>query len=280
MAAMESLDEDTRIIYDGVRAPHVIPSAKVDLRCGGIPNCAAFLLIISAASEHHHEVTIYIGLSFFFFGLFIDRPNLTQQSFFLRNVRRPLRKYVGMEFVDVKISLYKLSLKFTKIQILPVDSPVFQGLFAALFPSAIVRRYDASDEYPRSKISIEKLNVQIRMRLTGSHGGHTGASTTLYLWIKQCMRPIISVELSGVTLEVEKAYLAPHSPPEFVADAQDSLPSAISPSFDVGPEIPVFDDRYYMDFLSSDELRDADKVTFWIERWSECICCFIILSRP
>jgi hypothetical protein len=66
MAAMESLDEDRRIIYDGVRAPHNIPSAKVDLRCGGIPGCAACLLIISAASEHNHEVTMYIGLSFFF----------------------------------------------------------------------------------------------------------------------------------------------------------------------------------------------------------------------
>jgi hypothetical protein len=60
MAAMESLDEDRRIIYDGVRAPHDIPSAKVDLRCGGIPDCAAFLLIISAASKHDHEVRIYI----------------------------------------------------------------------------------------------------------------------------------------------------------------------------------------------------------------------------
>jgi hypothetical protein len=272
------LDEDRRIIFDGGCAPHDILSAKVDLRCGGIPDCAASLLDISAVSEHNHEVRICLGVSSF--SLACSSTDLAQPPLFLRNVRRPLRKYAGMEFVDVKISLYKLSLKFTKIEILPVESPVFQGLFAALFPSAVIRRYDASDEYPTSKISIEKLNVRIRMRLTGSHGGQTGASTTVYLWIKQCMRPIISVELSGVTLEVEKAYLAPRSPLEFVADAQYPLPYAIPPSVDVGPEIPVFDDRYCMDFLSSDELRDADMVTFWIERWSECICYFIILCRP
>jgi hypothetical protein len=170
------------------------------------------------------------------------------------NVRRPLRKYAGMEFVDVKISLYKFSFNLTKIEILPVESPIFRGLFASLFPSAIVQRYVSSDEYPTSKILIKELKVQIRMQ--------------------NIVCPIICVELRGVTMEVEKAYLAPRPPPEFVADAQDSLPSAIPPSDDIGPEIPIFDDRIVLDFLRGDELRDADTVTFWMERWSECTYCF------
>ena len=130
---------------------------------------------------------------------------------------------------------------------------MFQGLFASLFPSAIVERYDTSDEFPTSKISIKELKVQIR--------------------IQHILRPIVCVKLRGVTLEVEKAYLA-RPPPEFVADAQDSLPSAIPPSVDIGPEIPIFDDRIVLDFLRGEELRDADTVTFWIERWSECTCRF------
>lgn len=184
-----------------------------------------------------------------------------------------------MEFDDVKLSIYNLSLKFTHIVILPVESPVLQGIFAALFPSAFVKKYDASDDYPTSKIAIETLRVRIRMRLNGSRGEHVGKSTPSNLWRR--MRPMISVELRGVTLEVEKAYLAPPPPPEFSSEAQDSLPSAISPSDNVGPEIPVFDDGYLLDFLRGDESRDADIVTFLIERWSEYTCfCHNHLSRP
>lgn len=172
-----------------------------------------------------------------------------------------------MEFVDVKISIYNLSLKFTHIEILPVESPIFQGIFAALFPSAFVKKYDASDDHPTSKIAIEKLRVRIRMKLNGSPDVHVGTSIASYLW--QRMRPMISVELSGVTLEVEKAYLAPHPSAEYFSEAQDSLPSAILPSVDVGPRIPVFDDGYVLDFLRGGESRDADRVTFYIERWSE-----------
>jgi len=58
MATMESLDEERRIIFDGGRAPHGILSSKLDLRCGGVPDCAADVLDISAVSQDNHEVKI------------------------------------------------------------------------------------------------------------------------------------------------------------------------------------------------------------------------------
>lgn len=181
-----------------------------------------------------------------------------------------------MEFVDFNISVIKLSLTFTKIELLPVESPILRGLFSSLFPSAIVQRYESSDEYPASKLSIEKLKVGLRMRrsVVATHDGHAGTMKTLSrwsntLWNAMLQRPILSIKLVGVILEVEKAYIAPHPPPEIHTTAHDSLPFAVSTSDNAGPEIPTYDQDCVLDFLRVDEVRDAEGVTFWMDRWSE-----------
>ena len=184
-----------------------------------------------------------------------------------------------MEFGDLKISIHKLSLKITKIQILPVESPIFKGIFAALFPSSIVQNYEVSDEYPPSKISIQKLSIGLRIRsFVGRHDEWDScnmlkriAILTNQLFNTIFQLPIISIKLSGVTVEVEKAYIAPcPSEAEFCTTGRGgSFPSAVPlPSNDrVGPGIPRFDQDYILEFLKEDEIRDANGVTFWIERW-------------
>ena len=187
-----------------------------------------------------------------------------------------------MEFGDFRLSPHKISFIMTKIEILPVESPVLKGLFGAIFPSAIVKSYEYSDDYPPSKISVEKLKVGLRMRLlTCSQQKDDQMMRYLFRWARQLryfifQRPMIRIELTGVTLEVEKAYIAPSPPPmEF-----DSLPSAISHEDELDPKIPTFDQDVVMEFLKEDELRDADGVTFWLERWSEYLpshCLFLFI---
>ena len=183
-----------------------------------------------------------------------------------------------MEFGNFTISLTKLSLAFTDVEIYPVDSPITKGLFSALFPSAIVSKYEASDEYPASKISIGMMKVGLRTRsIVSSQEKYEGIVNTASHWVKQQLktmlhRPVISIKLTGVTLEVEKAYIAPHPPQEYHTPGEDSLPSAVSPSPGIGPEIPMFDQDYVLDFLRDDEVQNADKVTYLMERWCEYLC--------
>lgn len=186
--------------------------------------------------------------------------------------RGPLRRYVGMDFLDFKISLHKLSITFTKVELSPVESPILQGIFGALFPSAIVQKYEASEDHPPSKITIEKLKVALRMGII--RDGDDRTDKLVYRLSERLrnilfQRPLISIKLNGVVVEVEKAYVAPKPPPEFCAMGKDSLPSAVPPASELGPEIPVFDQDAVLSFFRDDELRDADQTVFWIERWSE-----------
>ena len=185
-----------------------------------------------------------------------------------------------MEFGDLKISIHELSLKITQIQILPVESPIFKGIFAALFPSSMVQSYEVSDDYPPSKIVIQELIFGLRIRsFVGRHDEWDTCSIlkrisilTNQLFNTIFQLPIVSIKISGVTVEVEKAYIAPcQSEAEFCTTGCPGglFPSAIpSPSADrVGPGIPTFDQDYILEFLKEDEIRDANGVTFWIERW-------------
>eukprot|EP00581_Thalassiosira_minuscula_P006206 CAMPEP_0183745000 /NCGR_PEP_ID=MMETSP0737-20130205/66017_1 /TAXON_ID=385413 /ORGANISM="Thalassiosira miniscula, Strain CCMP1093" /LENGTH=427 /DNA_ID=CAMNT_0025980655 /DNA_START=235 /DNA_END=1515 /DNA_ORIENTATION=+ len=184
-------------------------------------------------------------------------------------IRRPLQKYVRMEFGDFEMSLLHLSFVFTDVQLIPQQTPIISGIFAALFPSAIVRSYEESKEYPGSKISIKRLKVGLRVgTFARTHDEHAGVLKTLFCWVRQYLfqRPIISVELNNVTLEVEKAYIAPQPPPEFHTINSQVLPSAI-PSAKLGPEIPAFDQDYVLHSLRDGEISYANAVTFWMERW-------------
>ncbi len=179
--------------------------------------------------------------------------------------RRPLRGYLGMEFVDFRLSIFSLSVTFTDIE-LTSDSPITLGLLA-FFPSAVVQKYKPSLDYPASKITVEEIKIGLRMGLIVRN------VTILSQFMKQIwnlmfQRPIISIMLNGATLHIEKAYLAPHPPQEMI-NITATMPSAVAPSDEIGSEIPVFDQDYLLDFLRLDELRYANAVTFWIERWSE-----------
>lgn len=180
-----------------------------------------------------------------------------------------------MNFGDFKISIVSVRLTFIDVTILPVESPIFKGLFAALFPSSMVQKYKESDEFPASKITIEKVRVALRTRsMIGSCDSTDSSSNKAIHWVRQLwgvmiQRPIIWVQLIGVTLEVEKAYIAPPPPPELHSASQDHLPAAF-PADVTNNDIPVFDQDYFLQFLREDEILDADDVTFKMERWREC----------
>ena len=186
--------------------------------------------------------------------------------------RRPLRIYLGMEFVDFHLSIFSLSITFTDFELMS-NSPITLGLLA-FFPSAIVQNYKPSLNFPASKITVEKIKIGLRMGLiVRNFHKHDGTVTILSQFMKQILnllfqRPIVSIKVNGATLHVEKAYLAPR-PPQEMMNSATSMPSAVAPSVDIGSEIPVFDQDYILDFFRLDELRYADAVTFWIERWSE-----------
>lgn len=179
-----------------------------------------------------------------------------------------------MEFGDFRLSILSLSITFTDIELV-AESPVTLGLLA-FFPSGVAQKYNPTVDFPASKITVEKMKIGFRMGLiVRKFDKQDGAITILSQFTKQILdiifqRPIISIKLNGAILHVEKAYLAPLPPPT-MNDITASLPSAIAPSDDIGSEIPVFDQGYLLDFLKADELRYADSVTFWIERWSEYI---------
>lgn len=179
-----------------------------------------------------------------------------------------------MEFGDFRFSIYSLSVTFTDIELMS-ESPITRELLALLFPSTVVQKYNPSVDFPASKITVDKMRIELRMGLTvRNFDRQDDANTIMSQFTKQMwniifQRPLISFKLNGATLHAEKAYLAPRPSLERI-DKTLSMPSAISSLDDIGSEIPVFDQDYLLNYLRADELRYADSVTFWIERWREC----------
>lgn len=190
-----------------------------------------------------------------------------------RNERRPLRTHLGMEFGDFRLSIYSLSVTFTDIELIS-ESPITRELLALLFPSAVVQKYNPSVDFPTSKITVEKMKIGLRMGLiVRNFDKELDPDTITSQFTKQILnivfqRPLISIKLKGATLHVEKTYLAPQPCLEWI-NKSVSAPSAISSIDDIGSEIPVFDQDYLLNYFRADELRYADTVTFWIERWRE-----------
>ena len=181
--------------------------------------------------------------------------------------RYPLRKYARIEFNDFKISLLEISFTFTNVEILPLECPIINDIFGALFPSAVVGPYEESDEYPKSKISIDTMKVSLRTRAIFDAYKNDNTGKAISKWASRicCIlfqRPIMKIKLAGVTLTVNKCYIAPPPPQEFQTKRKHLLPTAV-------PKIPTFDQDLLMSALKEDELRDADGITFLIERWSE-----------
>lgn len=183
-------------------------------------------------------------------------------------MHRPALKKFGMEFKTVHFSVLSRSFGFSKLVILPLDAPVIGGIFGAIFPSAVVKQLELSDEYPPSKIEIGRFRVKIRVgSLTGKFRSDTEKS-----WVVKFKnfigsfipRPMIVIKMTNVVLTVEKAYLAPEAPPEF---ANGKLPYAIPPPEEHDLRLPVFDQEALLEYFRNDEINDAEAATFWIERW-------------
>ena len=198
-------------------------------------------------------------------------------------VRPPLWKYLGIKFEDIVVKPHRLTIKVKSIELYPLQSPILRGIFVAIFPSANVSILQKSDDYPESKISIHKMKIKLRIGTAvgtkisdtvaevSNNGKASSTNWILRLLYYVFPRPVIDVDMVGVTFEIEKSYIAPDAPSEFHNNSQSTtpltLPSAVVSSNQCGPEIPTFDQDYWLDFLRNDEILDADNITFLIERW-------------
>ena len=200
--------------------------------------------------------------------------------------RPPLLKYLGMKFGGVRISIIQLSLSITGIELLPSESKTLRAIFVAIFPSAHVKKLKKSFEYPESKVSVDHLVVKVRIgTVAGNQDSDACISpsdpsedsstpdknentvkTSLLERIVYFLvpRPIVVVEVDGLNIEIEKAYLAPAPPTQF-SNGLGPLPSAIvSPAHH---DLPTFEQDIFLDNLINDELAESTKVTQCIERW-------------
>ena len=157
----------------------------------------------------------------------------------------------------------------SNLVILPLESPVIRGIFGAIFPSAVVKQLQKSDEYPSSKIEIGTFSLRIQMgSLTGKFRSDTEQSFLMqlkYIIGSFIPRPLIVIKMSNVILTVEKCYLAPVAPSEFAHG--EKLPYSIPSAEEYDPRLPIFDQDIILDYLRNDEINDAELTTFWIERW-------------
>jgi hypothetical protein len=188
-------------------------------------------------------------------------------------IRFPLRKF-GVEFGDIEISLLTLSIIVHEIELSPLDVPILQIIFVALFPSANARSIkkessssDCNSSYPRNKTKIQRLKVSLTINSRDSSSANQAIS-----WIKRAVyvilpRPMIVVKMNNVVVEVEKAYIAP-TPPDGFETMSNRLPYAvISRQQHLHPDIPKFDQHYYLDELQNAEIAEANHITYCLERW-------------
>ncbi len=179
-------------------------------------------------------------------------------------IRFPLRK-IGVEFGDMETSILTLSIIVHKVELSPLDMPILQFIFIALFPSANARSEKESLDYPWSKVKIERLKVRLtihKSRDDESHQNMSWAKRAFYLIFP---RPMLVVKMKSVVIEVEKAYIAPAPPAEY-GTMTNQLPHAISMQQN-HPELLKFDQIYLLEELGNAEILQADYITFCIERW-------------
>lgn len=239
----------------------------------------------------------------------LDVHSLSSLYFFSR---KPLQSYLGMSYNNINISLVKLKLSIKDIELLPSKSPIFASIILSLFPSANVQRVANYMDYPESKITVSKLSIKIRVSslagptndydpCTAHHHSHLdddhdhpSKDLTSESAVKQqqqqrlgvlkflyhlILRPIIVVKLTDVSVEIEKAYLAPEPPSEYrqVSLKNDvKLPGALRTMHQRqqqngggGEELPTFQQDSVLSGIQNEEVADADKTSLFVERWSK-----------
>jgi hypothetical protein len=79
---------------------------------------------------------------------------------------------------------------------------------------------------------------------------------------------MIVVKMNNVVVEVEKAYIAPAPPDGFEMMSNRKLPYAVvSSQQHLHPDIPKFDQNYFLDELQNAEITEANHITYCLERW-------------
>ena len=193
---------------------------------------------------------------------------LSNHTYPLNDTNSPAFKKCGMEFGAIHFSILGQSFGFSNLVILPLETPVLSGIFGAIFPSAVVKQLEKSDDYPPSKIVIKNFRIKLRIgALTGKFTNDTKKSMAQKFtnFIGRFIpRPMIVIKLSDVVLTVEKSYLAPDAPPEYT---DGRIPFAIPPPEERDPRLPTFDQDPMLEYFRNDEINAANGMTYWIERW-------------
>lgn len=187
-------------------------------------------------------------------------------------IRFPLRKF-GVELGEIEISVLTLSIIVHEIELSPLDMTILQIIFVALFPSANARSiikkesssFDCNSGYPRSKIKIQRLKVSLTINSRDSANQTSWIKRAVYIIFP---RPMIEVKMNSVVVEVEKAYIAP-TPPNGFDTMSNRLPYAVvsTQQQHSNPDIPKFDQNYFLDELQNAEITRANQITFCLERW-------------
>ena len=214
-----------------------------------------------------------------------------------------------MEFSDIKLSPSRLKLTIKDIVLSPSKSSLLRSIIVSIFQSANVGSTVTNEkDFPESRITVQYLAIKIRASSlagrtqdgdpctttsTHPHESIFNASsvddgddknqksqtkeeevTKVFQFGNRLLRhlipcPVIIVKLRNVSIEIEKAYLAPEPPEGFRRVSQinnSSLPAALQ-SHD--HDLPAFYQESFLDSIRNEEVAEADKVTVFVERWSE-----------
>lgn len=177
----------------------------------------------------------------------------------------------------MRLSPLKLKLKITEIEIASSESAVLRSVILALFPSAHVSRPENPLDHPESRVSVQTLSVGLRVGAGGTPGagGETGepeAKGRAFASRRLLPHLVVVVKLKGVAIEVAKAYLAPEPPAELRSAATangTALPAAL-PAGNRG-KLPAFHQDSVLEIVEGEDVLEAERVTWLVERWSECV---------
>ena len=192
-------------------------------------------------------------------------------------VRRvPLLNLLGMTYGDMSISVWRLKLVIKRMELRPSQSFFARAAILAIVPSAHVRQLDDSVDRPESKVTVERLSIKIRVNSLAAQEERDCGDAPRGLAHAACRllpRPTLMVRLGGVSIDIEKAYLAPEPPPQLRVPARGrhpTLPAALPPANGAG-NLPTFFQDDLLQTVRDEEAGEADCVTSLMERWGECI---------
>jgi len=207
-----------------------------------------------------------------------------------------------MEYKDIKLSPSRIKLTISDMTLLPSKSSTLQLIILAIFPSANVQLHNGINinDYPESRIIISKLSIKIRISSmsesqTVANKLHWFKGYGLSLLLRVIPRPIIIIRLKNVSIEIEKVYLAPEPPIGYrtISELNDMvLPFAlpiVSTATSNGllrddgngmgrgvqhinenssmKKLPTFHQDYFLESIQTEDVSEAAKLTFFIERW-------------